>query len=93
MAATFAEAPFANLTKNLFPLFVPYMLRIPSRERSAWWNFDVSAFAAAAEDVFKYKIRTQERKRRYDRFSQARDAYQGVVPKKLNEKQSIPVGH
>jgi hypothetical protein len=83
-----AEAPFANLTKNLFPLFVPYMLRIPSRERSAWWNFDVSAFAAAAEDVFKYKIRTQERKRRYDRFSQARDAYQGVVPKKLNVKQS-----
>jgi hypothetical protein len=71
--------------KNLFPYFTALLSGGRDSLNPA---FDVSAFAAAAEDLFKYKIRTQDRKRRYDRFSQARDAYQGVGATKLDAKRS-----
>lgn len=86
------EMPYAKLSKTLFPLFVKPILGIASKERSAWWEFDVSAFAAAAEDVFKYKIRTLEREKRYAKLDRARQAFLGTQEVTLSRAES-PTGN
>lgn len=86
------EMPYARLSKTLFPLFVKPILGVASKERSAWWEFDVSAFAAAAEDVFKYKIRTLDREKRYAKLDLARQAFLGTLDVTLSKADS-PTGN
>lgn len=55
-----AKMPYQPESKTLFPFFTTC---IGLRGREAW-EFDKAAFAEAAEDVFKYKLRTAERDER-----------------------------
>lgn len=53
----------------LFPHFTN-CLGVPLKkdEQSAWGSFDQSALATAAEDLFKYRIRTDDRVRKVERL-------------------------
>jgi len=44
----------------LFPYFTN-CLGVSCKDRSVWWDFDKSAFKRAAEEVFKYRIRSDKR--------------------------------
>jgi IS605 OrfB family transposase len=53
--------PYQKTGKEpLFPYFTN-CLGIRHADRAAWFEFDKSAFKRAAEEVFKYKLRTDER--------------------------------
>ncbi|MDI6739355.1 MAG: hypothetical protein QME74_03215, partial [Candidatus Edwardsbacteria bacterium] len=69
--------PYSAVCKKIFPLFVTPVAGVASKTRSAWWEFDASAFATAAEDVFKYKIRTIERERRVNKLRAVQNAFEG----------------
>ena len=49
----------------LFPFFTN-CLGVVSRNKSVWNTFDKAAFIKAAEEVFKYKIRSDKRRREYN---------------------------
>jgi len=49
----------------LFPYFTN-CLGITVKERAVWFDFDKSAFKRAAEEVFKYRIRSDKRQADYD---------------------------
>lgn len=49
----------------LFPYFTN-CLGISVANRAAWFDFDKSAFKRAAEEVFKYRIRSDKRRSEYD---------------------------
>ncbi|MFZ4594996.1 MAG: hypothetical protein ACOYOF_12115, partial [Verrucomicrobiaceae bacterium] len=67
--------PLAKLpyqVKGNEPLF-PYFtncLGISVNERAVWFDFDKSAFKRAAEEVFKYRIRSDKRQADYDQKAQ-----------------------
>lgn len=87
------EMPYEELAPSLFPLFVKNILGVKSKTRSgagrsAWWDFDVSAFATAAEDVFKYKIRTIDRAKRYAKMERARSAFLSSETSTLSKTES-----
>ncbi len=63
------EAPFAAGFKCAFPLFLKGVADIKHKDRSPWWDFDRTAFMFAADDVFKYKRRSQERQARYQKLN------------------------
>ena len=69
--------PYAEHAKIVFPLFVTPIADITSATRSAWWEFDASAFATAVEDVFKYKIRSLERSARVAKLRAVQTAFEG----------------
>lgn len=57
-----AEMPFKSKGADIaFPLFGKKCLGIETIHSSPDWDFDKAAYATAAEDVFKYKIRSQKR--------------------------------
>lgn len=61
-----AHMPYqAHGNEPLFPYFTN-CLGISVNERAAWFDFDKSAFKRAAEEVFKYRIRTDKRQAEYD---------------------------
>ena len=56
-----SKMPYQHTGKEpLFPYFTN-CLGIVHSERAAWFEFDKSAFKRAAEEVFKYKIRSDAR--------------------------------
>ena len=56
-----SKMPYQKTGKEpLFPYFTN-CLGIKHTDRAAWFEFDKSAFKRAAEEVFKYKLRTDER--------------------------------
>lgn len=73
-----AEMPFsAKGAKVAFPLFGKKCLGIETIHSSPDWDFDKTAYATAAEDVFKYKIRTAVRKARVKKLLNVVQAYEG----------------
>ncbi len=74
----FKEMPFAvNGTKIAFPYFGKKCLGIPTTDSSPDPEFDKIAFATAAEDVFKYKIRTDKRGREIAQIGSIVGAFEG----------------
>ncbi len=76
-----ARMPFRSDDKDkdvnfAFPLFGKKCLGIETIHSSPDWDFDKTAFATAAEDVFKYKIRTDARKARVMRLLGVVQAYE-----------------
>jgi IS605 OrfB family transposase len=63
------DAPFAATHKCAFPMFLKGVPGIAHKDRSPWWDFDKAAFMYAADDVFKFKRRTQERQDRFNRLN------------------------
>jgi IS605 OrfB family transposase len=63
------DAPFAASHKCAFPIFLKGVAGIAHKDRSPWWEFDRTAFMYAADDVFKYKRRTQERQDRFNKLN------------------------
>lgn len=72
-----AEMPFKSKGANVaFPLFGKKCLGLPTNHSSPDWDLDKVAYATAAEDVFKYKIRSDERKKRVRRLLNVVEAYE-----------------
>lgn len=76
-----ARMPFRSDDKEkgvkiAFPLFGKRCLGIETIHSSPDWDFDKVAYATAAEDVFKYKIRSDERKKRVRRLLNVVEAYE-----------------
>ncbi len=68
--------PYKHAAKIAFPLFGKFCLGIPTEERSPDWDFDKAAFAAAVEDVFKYKIPTRDRAEKVRKVMKIVQAYE-----------------
>jgi IS605 OrfB family transposase len=64
-----SETPFAASYKSAFPMFLKGVAGIAHKDRSPWWDLDKAAFMYAADDVFKFKRRTQERQNRFRKLS------------------------
>ncbi|WP_461784480.1 type V CRISPR-associated protein Cas12b [Prosthecobacter sp.] len=65
-----AQMPYQSQgNEPLFPYFTN-CLGISVNERAAWFDFDKSAFKRAAEEVFKYRIRSDKRQTEYDQKAQ-----------------------
>jgi len=77
--------------KIAFPLFGKLCLGIPTVERSPDWDFDKAAFAAAAEDLFKYKIRTRDREEKVRKVLGIVKAYE-AKGETLLEAEDSPTG-
>jgi IS605 OrfB family transposase len=56
---------------KVFPFFTHLIgMTVPSSSGSLWADFDKSAFKRAAEEVFKYRIRSDKRQTEYDQKAQ-----------------------
>jgi len=72
------QMPFSEQGASLaFPYFGKKSLEITSAASSPDSELDKAAFATAAEDVFKYKIRTEARKARVSKVMNVVRAYEG----------------
>ena len=72
-----AAMPFTTKgAKVAFPLFGKQCLGIETIHSSPDWAFDKTAYATAAEDVFKYKIRTDVRKVKVRKLLNVVEAYE-----------------
>lgn len=75
--AHIAEMPFKSKGANIaFPLFGKKCLGIETIHSSPDWDFDKTAYATAAEDVFKYKIRSDARRARVRKLLNVVQAYE-----------------
>ncbi len=75
----FREMPFKRANAKIaFPFFGKECLKIKSDAVSPDFEFDKTAFATAAEDVFKYKIRTAVRAEKVRKFLNVVRAYEGM---------------
>ncbi len=63
------DAPFAASHKCAFPMFLKGVAGVAHKDRSPWWDLDKAAFMYAADDVFKYKRRTQERQDKFNKLN------------------------
>jgi IS605 OrfB family transposase len=84
----FRRMPFRSVVRIAFPVFGKLCL-IPSwRDRSPDWDFDKAAFAAAAEDVFKYLLKTIEREKKVRKLRNVVEAFERGGEKTLPEDES-----
>jgi IS605 OrfB family transposase len=77
----------------LFPHFTN-CLGVPLKkdEQSAWGSFDQSALATAAEDLFKYRIHTDERVRKVERLRALKKSIEDGTGVQPLAKENSPLG-
>ncbi|MGO8677845.1 MAG: type V CRISPR-associated protein Cas12b [Limisphaerales bacterium] len=80
--------PFRRFARIAFPLFGKLCLVPDCKERSPWWDFDCQAFQVAAEDLFKYKLRTLKREQDFGKKKRVIQAYLGVCSGGLTKEES-----
>ena len=77
----------------LFPFFTNCLGQpLPDGQQSLWGEFEQAALATAADDVFKYKIKTDRRARQVQRLRSLMQQVEEKTGVEVLEKENSPLG-
>jgi len=93
-AASGSMMPYQTVPQEpLFPHFTNCLgIPLKAGDQAAWGAFDQAALATAAEDVFKFKIRTDERAGRVRKLRMLKKDVEEEAGTKVLEKEYSPLG-
>lgn len=77
----------------LFPFFTNCLGQpLPDGQQALWGEFEQAALATAADDIFKYKIKTDKRSRQVERLRALKRLVEEENEAKTLEKEDSPLG-